>query len=152
RQLNSVPFPGDKSNTALYSAVVSGLDVMEKLDPSFSRLLIVMTDGMNDVGHAGDDPGLLADSQGLQTVLSRVRKAQLTVFTIGFGNQGDIDEAAMRQIAYPAESNFILASDANALSNAFVTVRERFTSNFRVTTAIDRRTFRELTGTDHVFK
>jgi Mg-chelatase subunit ChlD len=151
-QLRQLPPPSPTGNTALYPAVITGLDVLEAQNPGPSKLLIVFTDGKNDI-RLGDDAELLKPDYTLPRVTDRARRAQISIFTIGLGSSGSaaIDETAMKQIAYPAAANYIPATDSETLRAAFRMITEQFFSRIRVTTKIDEASFQELTGADLSF-
>lgn len=122
-QLNALPQPGPKKNTALYQAVYTGVDT---LDAELKRLqksgisrssvipqLVVMTDGKNDL-LPGDDPGLLDGPLGLEQAVAKVRAAGVEVVGIGFGDPADIDTDALRRLS----TRFFLASDPGQLAHA----------------------------------
>ncbi len=123
-QLNALPEPGPKNNTALYQAVFTGVDT---LNAEIARLekkgtprgnvtpqLIVMTDGKNEVFH-GDDPVLLDGPLGLEQASAKVRDAGYEVIGIGFGNASDIDAEALKKIS----TRYFLASDPAQLAQVF---------------------------------
>jgi hypothetical protein len=56
-------------------------------------LLVVMTDGKNEVGK-GDDAGLLDGAAGLQEAANATRSSGVQVIAVGFGDRGSIDESA----------------------------------------------------------
>ena len=101
KQLSDMPQPTPKANTAFYSAVIAGLDLLERQPSGSDKLLIAFTDGMNDVHPGEDDAGLLSRSTDIVKVTERVRSAQISTFTIGLGAAGSrsVDEEAMRKIA-----------------------------------------------------
>lgn len=105
RQVNGLPAPKPRNNTALFSAVLFGLDVLAKHGKESSAgtlapetMLIVMTDGSNDV-ERGDDPGLLAGRDVPQDVSARVQASGLQVIGVGFGDRKDIDETALQHLS-----------------------------------------------------
>jgi Ca-activated chloride channel family protein len=109
-QIQALPRPQPRNNTALYSAVVLGLQVLTQEAGSRAgspeTLLIVMTDGKNEV-YKGDDAGLLDGPSGLQQAANAVQSSGTQVIGIGFGAPGSIDTAALRQLStklYMAES------------------------------------------------
>jgi hypothetical protein len=122
RQISSLPLPQPKNNTALFSAVDAGLDVlaeqMSKAQGSPEVMLVVMTDGKNDVGR-GDDPGLLSGPAGLQAVANKVRASGIQVVAVGIGDERSIDADAMRQMS----TRFYLVADAEALKRVFSMAR-----------------------------
>ena len=119
-QLNALPVPGNKNNTALYQAVFSGVQSLEdevallgREGHTSSELqphLIVMTDGKNEV-FPGDDPQLLNGDLGLQQASAQVSASHLDVIGIGFGDQKAIDTAALQRLS----RRFFYASDATQL-------------------------------------
>ncbi|HEX3437323.1 MAG TPA: vWA domain-containing protein [Pseudacidobacterium sp.] len=123
-QLNALPTPGPKNNTALYQAVFTGVNVLdsevarlEKAGTSRSNLtpqLIVMTDGKNEVLR-GDDDDLLDGDLGLEQASAKVHSAGAGVIGIGFGDPVDIDVDALRRLS----TRFFLATDPAQLAQAF---------------------------------
>lgn len=100
-QLDALPAPVPRNNTALYSAVRTSVERLKRertavtgVEPEV--LLLLLTDGSNDVQErAGDDPGLLQGPSGLQAATDAVHASGVEVFPIGLGDQKSIDEAAM---------------------------------------------------------
>jgi Mg-chelatase subunit ChlD len=123
-QIEALPVPQPRNNTALYSAVVLGLQVLSRqaaaTQGSPETQLIVMTDGKNEV-YKGDDPGLLDGPAGLDEAAKAVRSSGTQVIGIGFGAPGsaDVDEAALRQLS----TKFYMAQDLSTLKQAFTVAR-----------------------------
>jgi hypothetical protein len=119
-QLQAMPAPGPKNNTALYQAVFSGIDslknemnTLQGEGSSASDLqphLIVMTDGKNEV-QAGDDPQLLNGDLGLRQTIAQVQASHLDTIGIGFGDKNDIDVGALQRLT----NRFFYAADATQL-------------------------------------
>jgi len=119
-QLNALPEPGAKNNTALYQAIFTGVDSLkgeisslQQDGHSLAELqphLIVMTDGKNEV-MSGDDPQLLNGELGLQQAAAQVQSAKFDVIGIGFGDRASIDSAAMQRLS----KRFFYAADAAQL-------------------------------------
>ena len=75
-QLNALPQPGPKNNTALYQAVFTGVETMKNELTALERdghtvaelqpHVLVMTDGKNEV-FAGDDPNLMATAHSVSS-------------------------------------------------------------------------------------
>lgn len=133
-QIQSLSTPGPKNNTALYSAVVLGLQVLAREAASSSgnpeTLLIVMTDGKNEV-YKGDDTGLLDGPQGLEDASKFVQSSGIQVIGIGFGDPGQIDEAALRQLS----TKYYMASDLSKLKEIFAIARTLLTNRILATFA-----------------
>jgi len=121
-QVEALPVPQDRNNTALFSSVVFGIERLQEALPAIEKesgetpesMVIVLTDGNNEV-LKGDDLGLLAGPSGLEEAARKVRTAGVSVIAIGFGEQGALDESALRQIS----SKYYMASDFDALKRIF---------------------------------
>jgi Ca-activated chloride channel family protein len=132
QELAEIPRPDPKANTALYSAVNAALDALAAargaVPGSPEAILIVMTDGENDV-RRGDDAGLLAGSDGLETVARHVEDSGIPVQAIGFGARDEIDETALRRIS----TKYDMTEDPEDLKRLFSVARALLNSRIRVT-------------------
>jgi Mg-chelatase subunit ChlD len=133
-QIESLPDPQPKNNTALYSAVELGLRLLAKQASSLpgapETLLIIMTDGKNEV-FKGDDAGLLDGPSGLEQASKAVKASGIQVVGIGFGDFGSIDETALRQIS----TKYYMAEDLTKLSQIFALARTLLTNRIVATFA-----------------
>lgn len=131
-QIESLPIPQPKTNTALYTAVDTALSVLSaaahEAPGAPETMLVVMTDGQNDV-QAGDDPGLLAGEDGLRAVEQKVRDAGIPVHAIGFGKRAELDETALRRIS----TKYDMTEDPEDLKRLFTVARALLNSRMRVT-------------------
>ncbi len=136
-QINALPTPALKNNTALYSALVYGLQVLSDQTASLSStsgasspesLLILMTDGKNEV-LKGDDAGLLDGPEGLQQAVSAAKASGVQVIGVGFGDAGSVDESALRQMS----TKSYLANDLEKLTQAFTFARTLLTNRIVAT-------------------
>ena len=87
-------------------------------------LLVVFTDGENDVAHPGDDAGLLAGNDGLEQVLQKARRKAsqlpLTIITVGLEGRRTFNQEALRRLAFPADANtYYRAQNRSDLQRAF---------------------------------
>ena len=116
-EVENLPVPKGRNNTALYSAVVTGLDVLNAHigTRASEAMLVVMTDGKNEV-FPGDDQGLLNGESGLKVAESKVASSKIPVVGIGFGESHEIDEEALRRISTRPPS---MAPDAATLEQIF---------------------------------
>jgi von Willebrand factor type A domain len=141
QQTQALVKPQPKNNTALYSAVVLALQVLAREagsgGSSPETLLIVMTDGKNEV-YKGDDDGLLDGPSGLQQASAAVQASGSQVIGIGFGDPASIDAAALRQLS----TKFYMADSLDRLKEAFTFARTLQTNRIVVTFAapVDDRT------------
>lgn len=152
RQVNNLPAPLPQNNTALFSAVSTGLDVLSARRKTQSNdvdtLLIVMTDGTNDI-RAGDDPGLLEGSSGLSEAHNKVVISRIPVTAIGFGNPAAIDQNALTQLSTHTP---YMASNADNLNKAFNVTRKLLTDQIQATFLTTWKDAASLTGKNLSFQ
>jgi len=132
QQVLGLPVPETRNNTGLYSAVSLGIDRIERelkqVSGSPEALLLVMTDGRNDV-RPGDDPDLLTGPAGLALVEQKVKGKGIQVFAVGFGDSRSIDEAALRRIS----TKSYLTDNPGELARVFGEARALLNSRLRLT-------------------
>jgi hypothetical protein len=118
-QLDALPRPEPRNNTALYSAVRAAVETLQRqhrVDEEQPRL-IVLTDGTNDVRpQAGDDQGLLTGPSGLATAATAVQQSGVDVLPIGLGDRQSIDEVAMTRLGTRPP---LITFDLDALHKVF---------------------------------
>lgn len=125
-QVEALPQPEPKNNTAIYSSIVFGLDAIQAELPKaqagsaepVESMIILLTDGSNEVLR-GDDIGLLAGPSGLAQAEASVGAAGIPVIAIAFGDTAAIDEAALKRIS----RKYYLATDSAALQQIFADTR-----------------------------
>src|SRR5262245_7421707 len=159
-QIAELPLPQKQYNTALYSAVDTALDVLVDLkrqNPAAGTLLLVLTDGQNQV-LKGDDADLLVAAEGLEAVVDKANTAGVQIMTIGFGDEstplgkkGAIDSEALRRLAWPTASHFRTAQDVQSLGKLFGVARELLVNRWQITFATQRRDRSQLAGLDLQF-
>jgi hypothetical protein len=137
KQVQALPVPQPHNNTALYSAISIGLDVLSAElkhlaagTVSPESMLMVMTDGTNEI-LKGDDAGLLTGPVGLQQAAAKVQASGFQVMGVGFGDPKEIDEAALRQVS----TKYNMASDAAGLARIFSFARTLLSSRLQATFA-----------------
>lgn len=148
-QIDSLKAPSPRENTGLFTAVSAALDVLARQShaaPGSEVLLVVMTDGQNDV-ERGDDAGLLSGEQGLSTVASKVQTSGIAVHAIGFGDKKDIDQAALGRIG----TKFDMTEDPDDLKRLFTVSRALLNSRMRATLESPWKDRASLAGKDLVF-
>ena len=155
-QLNALPEPGPKNNTALFQAVFSGVDTMKQEVETLEREgikaadlqphLIVMTDGTNEV-HPGDDAQLLDGPLGLQQASAQVASSHMDVVGVGFGDRAAIDAAALQRLS----TRFLYAADADELLRALHGTRTAQSHVLETTWLLDTPNRLALTGRDQVW-
>ncbi|MDE1178252.1 MAG: VWA domain-containing protein [Edaphobacter sp.] len=118
-ELDALPRPAVRNNTALYSAVRAAVAVLRQQHHPGDEPphLLLLTDGANDVHpQSGDDQGLLAGSGGLGTAAAAVQQSGVDVLPIGLGNRQSIDEIAMTRLGTRPP---LITFDVNDLRKAF---------------------------------
>ena len=161
RQVADLPVPQKHYNTGLYSAVDAALDVLadvKRQNPAAGALLVVLTDGQNQV-LKGDDPDLLKGSEGLEAVVVKTNAVGLQVMTIGFGDEsiplgkkGAIDSEALRRLAWPTASQFHAAQDVQSLGRLFGVARQLLVNRWQLTFTTHREDRGQLAGLDLQFR
>jgi Mg-chelatase subunit ChlD len=140
QQVQNLPEPQSRNNTGLYSAVVFGLDALSgqvrKKDAnagSPESLLIVMTDGANDV-QRGDDAELLVGARGLEKAAKKVGESSAKVIGVGFGEANEKD---LRKLSSNATDCYMAAEDTGRLRKIFTNVRTLLSNQIQVTFSPD---------------
>lgn len=129
--IDELPNP-DRENTGLYSAVESGVERLSReLGDAGDGLgaLVVLTDGDNDVGRAGDDPGLLAGAAGLARAAQAVDQSAAFTTIVGIGN---LNAQALTTLAGPRGRAYLKSLDAYELARPLAEVRELFATSWEV--------------------
>jgi Mg-chelatase subunit ChlD len=138
RAIDNLPQPGDGFNTALYSATKEAVEVLnrrkldeERKNSSREFVLVVLSDGENDVKNPKDDPGLMDGPKDLETLRNRIEEVGIPVYTIGFGILANDPQRAkkaeddLKQIAYPTEKNYKRSVDAVRLQESFQVIAQK---------------------------
>jgi hypothetical protein len=137
-EVDGLSSPQRTNNTALFSAVVEGYQVLnrhyealenEQSSAAAQAMMVVMTDGRNEV-FPGDDAGLLAGADGLDQATRVVASSPFPILGIGFGSPSEIDQDALRRLSNRPP---ILAQDGGQLKNAFSFARQFLTDRIQIT-------------------
>jgi Mg-chelatase subunit ChlD len=126
--IDSLASPTQSANTGLFSATMAALERLQQIRKQFEAtqsidlqlLLLVMTDGNNDVGHTGDDESLLTD---WGPVAKKADEAKIQLITIGFGNPKNLDRDILEKLAWPEKTNYLPAERPAELLAAFKKAR-----------------------------
>ncbi len=117
RQLAALPVPEAPANTALYSALVSGgraVSAAVAAAPGTRGAILLVTDGVNDVGRARDDAGLLSGPTGLADAAAAAEANGHRIWIMGVGRGVAGEE--LRTLAGSHGSVAIAALDPNAMA------------------------------------
>lgn len=123
RQLESLPEP--TGNTALYSAAALGVETLaaelDGLGADAWGGLLLITDGANDVGHAGDDPGLLAGPDGRAIATEALARDGIQPWLVGIG--ANVSAAELTALAGPGGITVLAGTDPLELGRAFAAIQ-----------------------------
>ncbi|HKM80737.1 MAG TPA: vWA domain-containing protein [Candidatus Acidoferrum sp.] len=120
-EVDTLAEPKPHNNTALYSAVDVGTDVLREqiktLPGAHEAFLFLLTDGDNDVQESrGDDHDLLSGPAGLRVVVQKVRdNSDIRVIAVGIGSPKEVNQDSLSQIS----SKFTMITDAEELMRVF---------------------------------
>jgi Mg-chelatase subunit ChlD len=128
-QLSSLPKKRTNENTALYSAIAAAADRLARIpeaDAAYRRVLLVITDGRNDVK---DDRQLLGNT-ALPQVAAMLRRGQIETVLLGFGSSEalaypQLDSLAGERGVRLTTSQFDLASAGALLDSADAAIFSR---------------------------
>lgn len=112
--------PQDQTN--LGEGLVIAMTELQKAAPGKQRIIILLSDGMNNTGYT--------NQQILVDLAPRAKQLGIRVYTVGFGEQGSsgnqgIDELFLQQIASSTGGSYQYAGSGYDLSNVYVALRQR---------------------------
>lgn len=122
-----------KSNTGMPDGLKAGIDVLNNKPAGSSPMIILLSDGLPNIGLGGD--GLLDVSAVKQQVLDLASQAAskgICIYTIGFGDpqSGSIDPDFLRQVATTSGcGDYYSAQQSIQLANVYVDVRHTSTGS-----------------------
>ncbi len=132
--LDQLPQPDVSANTALYSALVAGL---ERLDgemrgaaPGTRGGLVLLTDGKNDVGGRADDKGLLSGASGRRSAADIAARSPHQIWLVGAGS---VDREELSALAGTRGEALVDALGAVALANRFNHIGRQIATAHEVT-------------------
>ena len=125
-QLRRLPRPDKGGNTALYQAIYDGLRTLDRQSgASDQSILLVITDGRNDVDHPADEKGLLSGDAGLEQVRAAVAGSKHRVWLLGAGR--GVDSVVLSQIAGSTGRSRVVAIEFDLLSLALDAIKDEMT-------------------------
>jgi Mg-chelatase subunit ChlD len=115
--------PTITANTALYSAVSFGLKLLDRETRAGGRsIMLVITDGKNDVGHNGDDPGLFSQ---MEQVRGAIDASPHRMWLVGAGK--GVDAGELSRLAGSTGKSRTVAMDAIELKKLLTTILDEMT-------------------------
>lgn len=94
--------------TALIDATYEAVNVLEADRPRGRRAVIAMTDGIDN-----------SSRRRVAELVERAREANIPLYMLGFGRDGEIDDATMRQMAEATGGKYYHAKNKDALVEIF---------------------------------
>jgi Ca-activated chloride channel family protein len=133
-------------NTALYSATIFALNRLQRLkkrNPDRQYMLVILTDGKNDV-REGDDPEALQRKDDLDGVIEKLNETNIQTFTIGVGD--GIDAGALREMVFPRENKeqYSSADDTQSLARFLAGAKQSLAEQIGILFFTRRRDYHEL--------
>lgn len=120
-------------STGMPDGLLAGLDVLSTRSPGVAPIVILMSDGLPNVGHGNDRS--LTEEQVKQQVLelaAQARQEEICIYTVGFGiplsagsgGGASIDEDFLREIPRTAGcGEYFNARNASQLANIYAELR-----------------------------
>ena len=126
-QLEAVPAPAE-GNTALYSAVAEGIRKLDTESGAAASVLLVLTDGVNDVGHSRDDPGLLGGEGGREEGRRLINGTGHRVWLVGVGS--GVNSAELSSLAGDRARASVISMEPGALLALLASIRLSLASQY----------------------
>jgi Mg-chelatase subunit ChlD/pimeloyl-ACP methyl ester carboxylesterase len=105
-------------NTNIGAGLTVANGELATANQSSSRFIILLSDGMTNEG--------LTPDQIIAGPVQDARNAGICIYTVGFGDSGDIDEDLLKRIASESAcGEYYYASDAYRLESVYVEIRHR---------------------------
>jgi hypothetical protein len=102
------------ANTNIGAGLSAGLDQLDTADPATTKYLILLSDGLTNEGLPPEDI--------LRQPVDRAKNAGVKIYTVGFGDAGDIDEDLLRRIASETGGEYYRVEDATKLENLYIRI------------------------------
>ena len=133
-------------NTALYSATIFALNRLQRLkkkETDRQYMLVILTDGKNDV-REGDDQETLQRKDDLDSVVKKLYETNIQTFTIGVGDAIDAD--ALKEMVFPQENTeqYSKADDTQSLARFLAGAKQSLNEQIGILFFTRRRDYHDL--------
>src|SRR5262245_32036022 len=133
-------------NTALYSATIFALNRLQRLkkeEPDRQYMLVILTDGKNDL-REGDDPETLQRKDDLDGVVKKLYETNIQTFAIGVGDA--VDAEALKQMVFPQENTeqYSRANDTRSLTQFLAGAKQSLNEQIGILFFTRRRDYHDL--------
>lgn len=116
---------GTLSSTNLGAGVTAALNELSRLPDSAKRSIILLSDGMSNTG--------LSPDQILSGPVAEARRKGICIYTVGFGDPGDIDEDFLKKVASGSGcGTYNYAASGFELFGTYVRVRHSMLGSNRI--------------------
>jgi VWFA-related protein len=117
--------------TALYDAVIAGL---EPLKPVAGRKsAIVLSDGMDNRDGFWQRLAGQGSQNSLTDAISQATSSGATLYTIGLGQRGELNEDALRQLAEKTGGTYFYAPSTGELAGLYQSLANQFHTEYALT-------------------
>jgi hypothetical protein len=100
--------------TNIGGGIKAGFDDLQNAPSGAQRFMVLLSDGQNNTGMTNDEV--------LSGPVQDAANAGVKIYTIGFGDSGDIDESFLQQIADETGGHYYPAQDAMQLANIYIKI------------------------------
>lgn len=118
-------------DTALYDAVVDSLVVLEPV--SGRKSAIVLSDGIDNQDSWAGPMFSAGSSHTLDEAVERAGESGVTLYTIGLGQHGDLNEEALEQIAEQTGGRYFYAPSADELAALYGSLAQQLQTEYTLT-------------------
>jgi VWFA-related protein len=116
--------------TALFDAVLTAVQTLEAAKLPGRWAVVALTDGIDN-----------SSRHRVEEAISRAREANVPLYMLGFGPEGEFDKKVMERMASDTDGKFFHARSAEELRLHFRTLVEEFQPTYTVTFADLRQTY-----------
>jgi VWFA-related protein len=97
-----------EGETALFDATYAAIATLDTLQPRGKRAVVAMTDGIDN-----------SSRRRVDEVIERAKEAKISLYMLGFGRPGELDEEVMKQMAEQTGGRYYHAKNEKALLDIF---------------------------------
>jgi Ca-activated chloride channel family protein len=128
RSIDSIRLADD---TALYDAVIAGLDQLRPI--SGRKSAIVLSDGMDNRDSWIAQLGGYGSKHTLEESAGQAGASGVTLYTIGLGQRDELNEPALRQLATDAGGAYYHTPSADQLAALYRSLSQQFQTEYAIT-------------------
>jgi VWFA-related protein len=126
-------------STALYDAILSGLDTLQPV--SGRKSAIVLSDGQDNRDSWLARFAGYGSQHTLEQTVAQAASSGVTLYTIGLGQQSEINEPALQQLAARTGGTYYHAPSADQLAELYRSLAQQFQTEYAITYRSPRATY-----------